>query len=108
MNFLFLGGSIGTMINSYFGPIGFTVVVTLRDLIQQLNNAQLQTMFTLLNEGIIHTVVNVLGQVVNSNLQLMNLLEIFGSYAVVRLNVITIMTDFFQQIHNNRLIPIAA
>jgi len=107
MNLLFLGGSIGTMINSYFGPIGFTVV-TLRDLIQQLNNAQLQTMFTLLNEGIIHTVVNVLGQVVNSNLQLMNLLEIFGSYALVRLNVIKIMTDFFQQIHNNRLIPIAA
>lgn len=75
-------------------------------MIQKLDKAQVQTLYTQLSGGIINTANNVLGQIVNRNLNLTNLLEMFSGNSQVRSNVLQTLIDFFKNIYGNRLTPI--
>lgn len=63
-------------------------------------------LYTQLSEGIINTAANLAGRIVNRNLNLTNLLEMFSGNSQVRSNVLKIIIDFFKGIYGNRLTPI--
>jgi|UniRef100_A0A2S2PVP7 hypothetical protein len=98
-----LGGSIGSTVNSYFGP----KIITLQQMLLQLDINQLKYLYILLSEEIKKIVVNVLGCVFKGNIQLTNLLELFGGNSTVRSNVIEIISNFFKGIYSKRLHLIA-
>lgn len=98
------GGSIGSGANSYFGPR----IITLQQILQQLDMNQLKHLCNLLSIEIKNVVVNVLGRILKGHIQLVNLLEMFGGNSIVRSNVIEIMTNFFKGIYGKRIRSIAA
>lgn len=71
-------------------------------MLRDLNTNQLQRLFGLLIIGIQTTVSNVLGQIVNRNINLTDLLNRFGSNTEVRMNMIETLISFFNSIHSNR------
>jgi len=70
-------------------------------MLRELNTNQLQNLFNLLINGIQTTVSNVLGQIVNQNTHLTDLLNRFGRNNEVRMNMIEILISFFNTIHSN-------
>jgi len=70
-------------------------------MLRELTTNQLQNLFDLLIIGIQTTVSNVLGQIVNRNIHLTDLLNRFGRNTEVRMNMIETLISFFNSIHNN-------
>jgi len=68
-------------------------------MLQELTRDQLRNLFDLLINGIQNTVSAVLGQIVNQNLYLTDLLVMFGSNSDVRMNIIQTLINFFNGIH---------
>lgn len=75
-------------------------------MIHQLDKNQIMALYTQLSEGIINTAAIIAGRIVNRNLNLTNLLEMFSGNSQVRSNVLQIIIDFFKGIYGNRLTPI--
>jgi len=70
-------------------------------MLRELTTNQLQNLFDLLIIGIQTTVSNVLGQIVNRNIHLTDLLNRFGRNTEVRMNMIETLICFFNSIHSN-------
>jgi len=97
--FVISGGGIGYEINKALLPR----IRNLGNMLRELCTEQLQTLMALLVSGIQYTVSEVLGQRVDQNLYMTDLLERYGQSTEVRTNIIENLINFFSGIHGNRL-----
>jgi len=100
--FVISGGSIGYQINNFLIPRIRNVGNMLRDLATD----HLRTLFDLLISGIQNTVSTVLGQIVNQNLYITDLLERYGGNSDVRMNMIQTLINFFNGIHGGTFLQV--
>ncbi|XP_001950186.1 uncharacterized protein LOC100159944 [Acyrthosiphon pisum] len=92
---LLVGGGIGYQINNLLIPR----IRNVGNMLRELATDHLRSLFDLLISGIQNTVSSVLGQMVNRNLYLTDLLERYGGNSDVRMNMIQTLINFFNGIH---------
>jgi len=97
------GGGIGHQINNLLLPS----IRNVADMLRELGTDQLRNLFNLLISGIQNTISTVMGQTVNQNLYLTDLLERFGSNVEVRMNMIQTLINFLSSIHGSNYRQVA-